>query len=140
MNLPQLPATVGNRDQQKKAQHERDRRVRRTRREIRRWRNIGPVDFSFRAQSRSPVVRLPAIHQHATSVTQANSSETSQQTAGEGRWVAETSTFCREYRKPATPYVSGLMRMIQPNQPPTSIGKNAPESSHMGNRNTLMMA
>ena len=43
-------------------------------------------------------------------------------------------------RRPAVPYVSGFSRTTQASQPESGAGKNEPDSSHIGNRKTLMMA
>ena len=43
-------------------------------------------------------------------------------------------------RSPATPYVNGLIRISQNNQPESPPGKNAPDTSHIGIKKMLMMA
>ena len=84
-------------------------------------------------------------------VTAANAITTTQQTASAGVSAGSTLAAAWLYincRSPATPYVSGLKNITQAKaacaQPMPACqggtGKNAPLKSHIGMRNTLMMA
>lgn len=46
----------------------------------------------------------------------------------------------RMRRRPVTPYVKGLARMIQESQPDSAAGKKEPESNHIGIKKTDMIA
>jgi len=93
----------------------------------------------------SPVDRTAATRQAKVNIDTTNPSVTRTQSQAGGRFAvaaARSSGVASRYNiylNSATQYVSGLKRMTQPIQLFPG-GANAPDSSHMGSKNTIMMA
>ena len=101
-----------------------------------------PLSFSFAYHLVSREVRRFASQTEIAIQARQNTIVTATQTLIAGK-PAATGSFLRNTTAAAGPprrRSSGLARITQLSQPDSPAGKNAPDKSHIGIRNTLMIA